>query len=124
MATIPWKNMIEWPWPDDRLERRTRVAMMYRDIARDADPQGCAELDEAMRASGQYWIVDSFAFDPEHLMTVKDVAEAADVTEAAVRQWIVRWPLVCRGRNDDGRKLYRWGDVLDHREERKNKRAT
>ena len=66
---------------------------MYRDRLADEAPAACTELDEALRAFGQSWILDGFATDPEDLLTVRELAEVADVTEAAVRQWVKRWPL-------------------------------
>lgn len=114
-----------WPWPDDRLERRSRVAHMYRDRLADEAPDACAELDEVMHSFGQCWIIEGFAVDPETLLTTDDLAEVADVTVNAVRNWVARWPLAPRGRNDAGRTVYRWGDVIEHHRARKGtRRAT
>lgn len=107
---------IEWPWPeDDRLGRRTRVAQMYRDMLGDIAPAACAELDQALTAFGQRWITDPPEPDTEALMTTRDIADFSDVSESAVLNWVSRWRIPCRGRNDFGRKLYRWGDIRDRR---------
>lgn len=109
-----------WPWPDDRLTRRSRIARMYRDRLADEAPQACAELDMVLRCYGQGWILDGLDVDPEALLTARQLAELADVGENAVRNWIFRWPLRCFGVDATGHNLYRWGDVLD----RQRKRAT
>lgn len=103
-----------WPWPDDRLARRSRVAHIYRDRLADEAPAACAEVDALMVTFGQDWALDSQAIDPEALLTVRELAEAADVAPGAVRNWVYRWPLRSYGVNDAGRNLYRWGDVIDH----------
>ena len=117
----------EWPWPeDDKLTRRTRVAMMYRDALRDAAPHECAELDEAMRAFGQYWVVGGrhgIYYEDDDLVTVAQIADERDTTEDVVRHWVHRWPLERKGRDDRGRALYRWGDVIAL-ERSKHKRRT
>jgi predicted kinase len=95
---------------------------MYRDRLLDTDAAACAELDQVMLAYGQQWIIDGFAVDPETLMTTQDLAEMADVSEDAVRNWVSRWPLHRRGRSDGGRNLYRWGDVIEHQKHRHAKR--
>lgn len=102
-----------WPWPDDRLDRRSRVAHMYRARLEAADPAGCAELDQAMRSFGQTWIVDDLALDPETLLTTAEVAELADVTPDAVRMWAHRGRIKACATNSARAALYRWGDVLD-----------
>lgn len=110
-----------WPWPDDRLERRSRIAHMYRDALADEAPQAATALDQLMARFGQNWILEGFAVDPETLLTVRQLAEVADVGENSVRNWIYRWPLRKQGSNDNGSALYRWGDVIDHQ---RYKRAT
>jgi hypothetical protein len=108
-----------WPWADDRLARRSRIAHMWRDLAHDLARQlgseEAAELDEALRAMGQDWILTGVPTDPDALLTVRELAEVADVDPSAVRHWIGRWPLRRYGTNDAGHGLYRWGDVLEHR---------
>lgn len=112
-----------WPWAtDSAVNRAKRVAHMFRDRLRDEAPAACAEMDNLMRVFGQAWIVEGVPTDPDELLTVRELAEVADVTEDGVRMWVMRWPLTCRGHNDDGRKLYRWGDVIDH-QKRKIKRG-
>src|SRR5690349_19568705 len=77
----------QWPWPDDRLERRSRVARMYRDRLADLDAAACAELDEVMAAYGQTWIIDGPYVPPETLMTEAQVADWADVSRRTVQKW-------------------------------------
>lgn len=86
---------------------------MYRDRLTDEAPEAATELDGAMRAFGQSWIIEGFTVDPEELVTVRQLAEIADVPTSTVRNWVTRWPLTCRGTNDAGHLQYRWGDVLD-----------
>jgi hypothetical protein len=77
--------------PEDRLERRTHVAMMYRRALADADAAACAELDEVMCALGQHWVYDGKTHHEEtDLLTIHEAAEWADVTRNTVRQWIAR----------------------------------
>lgn len=109
----------DWPWPDDRLERRSRIAHMYRDALTDEAPAAAADLDGLMRTFGQDWIVEALPTDPEALLSVAELAALADVPESTVRNWVARWPLARRGIADDGRALYRWGDVIDRQRLRK-----
>ncbi|MBJ7340639.1 hypothetical protein [Mycolicibacterium sp.] len=113
-----------WPWSDDRIDRYRRVAHMYRDRLADEAPAACAEIDFAMRSFGQDWIVGGYVSDPEELFTTTRLAELADVSEAAVRQWVKRWPLRRMGTDRDGRALYRWGDVIEHHAESKRKKQS
>lgn len=116
-----------WPWPDDRLQRRSRIAHMWRDLAHDLalhlGSEEANELDAALRAMGQTWILDGAPTDPDALLTASELAEVADVQLSAVTNWIRRWPLCSYATNDAGRPMYRWGDVLDHRR-RSAKRCT
>lgn len=102
-----------WPWPDGGLDRRARVAHMYRDALTDEAPGVAMELDGLMRQFGQDWILDALPTDPETLLTTGELAALAGVTPQAVRNWVSRWPLVRRGTSGDGYPLYRWGDVLE-----------
>jgi hypothetical protein len=91
---------------------------MYRDRLADEAPAACVEIDEAMRRFGQDWICEAILHaDPDALLTTAQLAEQADVSEDAVRQWVARWPLECQGKSDAGRNVYRWGDVLDHQKQ-------
>jgi hypothetical protein len=110
----------QWPWPrDDRLDRRSRVAHMYRDLAHDLDAIAATgqavALDDVLRAYGQTWILDGFPTDGETLLTARELAELADVSTYAVRNWIARWPLQAVAHNDAGVALYRWSDVVSRR---------
>jgi hypothetical protein len=80
----------------------------------DAAPAACAEVDGLMALCGQLWILEHFT-DAEDLLTVRQLALAADVTPKAARLWVDRWALECRGHDEFGRQLYRWGDVIERR---------
>jgi hypothetical protein len=81
----------QWPWPDDRFERRSRIAHMYRDKLLDVDAPACAELDEVMAVYGQTWIFGGYNhFEPGDLLTIDQAAEWADVSRNTVSQWIAR----------------------------------
>ncbi|ODR22126.1 hypothetical protein [Mycolicibacterium porcinum] len=102
-----------WPWPTDtREERRARVAWMFRGALAEAAPNACRELDAAMRAAGQHWILDEV---PDHaaddLLTVNELASILDVSGDAVRKRIRRGQIARRGLNYDGHGLYRLGDL-------------
>lgn len=122
-----------WPWPEDSpLDRRARIAHIYRDRLADEVPDACAQLDQLMEMCGQTWILGTdIEPDPEDFLTVREIAGICDTSEEAVRQWIHRWPLTRTGTSRDGRAVYRWGDVLDHRKdtdrhrgERRNSKRT
>jgi hypothetical protein len=116
----------EWPFPgDDKLTRYHRVAVAYRVALQDAAPDKCAEIDEAMRAYGQYWVVGGrlmIQYQDDDLVTVAEIADQQDTTEDVVRHWVHRWPLQRMGRDDRGRALYRWGDVLAHERSKRKRR--
>src|SRR5213076_388535 len=48
----------KWPWrADSPLERRSRVAQIYRHALENVAPEDCAALDAQMIAAGQPWVV-------------------------------------------------------------------
>lgn len=108
-----------WPWPeDDRFERRTRVARMYRDRLADLDATACAELDEIMNAYGQSWIIDGPYIPPETLLTEQQVAEWADVSRRTVQKWVERGHLE-RRINADQQIVYLLADLIDYQKRRR-----
>ena len=48
--------MPDWPWRENRLARRTRIAHLYRDVLLEAHPQGCAQLDDLLDSYNQHLI--------------------------------------------------------------------
>jgi hypothetical protein len=107
----------QWPWPDDRFERRSRVARMYRDALADCDAAACAELDEVMVAYGQTWIVDGPYIAPETLLTETQVAEWADVSRRTVQKWVERGHLERRV-NADKQICYLMADLVEYQRKR------
>jgi hypothetical protein len=96
---------------------------MYRDRLADEAPAACVEMDDLMRTFGQDWICEALLHpDLDDHLTTAEIAEQADVSEDAVRQWVARWPLEYRARNEAGRKLSRWGDVIDHQRQQRQRK--
>jgi hypothetical protein len=109
----------QWPWPDDdRFERRSRVAHMYRDRLADENAAACAELDEVMVAFGQNWIVDHHAVDPDSYLTPDEVASWADVSRKTVDKWVERGHLERRV-NADRQTVFLLADLIDYQKKRK-----
>jgi hypothetical protein len=109
--------MTDWPWPDDRFERRSRVARMYRDRLADADAEACAEMDEIMAAYGQTWVFDRPAVPPDALLTIAEVAEWADVSKRTVEKWVERGRLERRV-NADRQVVFLMADLIDFQKRR------
>jgi hypothetical protein len=77
--------MPDWPWNESRLERRTRIAHLYRDALFEAAPHLCYELDATLDTYGQHWITGTKPpINPDEPMTVKQIAEWTDVRVQAV----------------------------------------
>lgn len=106
-----------WPWPDDRFERRSRIARMYRDKLADIDAVACAELDEIMAAYGQTWIIDGPYVPPEALLTEAQVAEFADVSRRTVQKWVERGHLERRV-NADQQIVFLMADLIEYQKRR------
>lgn len=109
--------MTGWPYPDDRFERRSRIARMYRDCLADVDAAACAEIDEVMAAYGQTWIIDGPYMPPETLMTAAEVAEWADVSKRTVEKWVERGHLE-RRMNADNQVRYLLADLVEYQKRR------
>lgn len=108
-----------WPYPeDDRFERRSRVARAYRDRLLDIDAAACAELDEAMLAYGQNWIVDTQYIPPETEMTTEQVAVWADVSKRTVQKWVERGNLE-RRMNADNQVVFLLADLIEYQRRRR-----
>lgn len=106
-----------WPWPDDRFERRSRIARMYRDRLADLDPAVCAELDEVMAAYGQTWVLDSPDLPPETLLTTAELAAWADVSKRTVEKWVERGHLE-RRISADQQVVFMLADLIDFQKRR------
>lgn len=109
--------MSEWPWPDDRFERRSRIAHMYRDRLADIDAAACAELDEVMVAYGQTWILDTPDMPPDALLTAAEIAAWADVSKRTVEKWIERGHLE-RRINADHKVVFLMADLIEYQKRR------
>lgn len=110
--------MNQWPWTeDDRFERRSRVARMYRDRLLDTDPAACAEIDEAMIAYGQSWIIDGQYIPPETEMTAEQLADWADVSKRTVQKWVERGHLE-RRLNADKQVVFLLADLIEYQKRR------
>lgn len=107
-----------WPYPeDDRFERRSRIARMYRDRLLDTDAAACSELDAALLAYGQNWIVDTQYIPPETEMTAEQVAEWADVSKRTVQKWVERGHLE-RRINADKQVVFLLADLIEYQKRR------
>jgi hypothetical protein len=78
-----------WPWPADTpLDRARRVAGAYRDALLEADPAGCAALDERAVALGQGWVVPQPATVAlDDLLTAEQAAVYAQVGVRTLDEW-------------------------------------
>jgi uncharacterized protein YggL (DUF469 family) len=109
---------MNWPWPDDRLQRRTRVAQMYRERLADTDAAACAEIDEIMTALGQEWVYDGATHHERHeLLTLDEAAQYADVARNTVQKWISRGHLERRV-NADRQVAVLMADLIDFQQRR------
>ncbi|MGA5543503.1 hypothetical protein ACPCIR_16740 [Mycobacterium sp. NPDC051198] len=103
-----------WPWPHDtREQRRVRVALMFRSALEAADPTVCAELDAAMKASGQHWLFDTPEPAADDLLTASEIAGLLDVEPGTIQKRIQRGRLTRHGINTAGHSLFRWGDAIE-----------
>lgn len=111
-----------WPWPDDRFERRSRVARMYRDALKDERPDVCSQLDEVMVAYGQTWILDTPDTPPDTMLTTAEVAAWADVSKRTVEKWVERGHLERRV-NADKQVVFLMADLIEFQRRRNTPRS-
>ena len=98
--------MPDWPWPENRLERRTRIARLYRDTLFESDPHACYDLDATLDAYGQHWITGNRPpINTAEPMTAKQIADWTDSTIQAVINRIAKDNIQPVGRRN-GRKTY------------------
>ena len=74
--------MPEWPWPGNRLARRTRIAMLYRDALAEHAPQACKNLDAVLDNFQQHWITGNKPahINPNEPMTATEIAIWTDTS--------------------------------------------
>jgi hypothetical protein len=103
---------VSWPYPGDGpLARARRVAHAYRARLAEIDPQGCAELDDAMRRWGQGWAVPRVVtYDPDAMLTPAEAAELAACDPATLRQHRLRGRLTGEPHGRTWR--YRAADII------------
>jgi predicted DNA-binding transcriptional regulator AlpA len=93
------------------VERARRCASSYRHLAEQADPDGCAALDEQMLRYGQRWVVPQIAiYTDDDLLTADLVADFAGVAQKTVYEWRRLHDLPSRTTPDGIR--FRFADVI------------
>jgi hypothetical protein len=102
--------MPDWPWPETRLERRTRIAHLYRDTLLQHAPGPAAALDATLDGYGQHWITGTKPpIDPDEPMTAKQIADWTDTTVNNITNLIAARGITPIGRRN-GRKTYNLTD--------------
>ena len=109
-------SMPDWPWKETRLERRTRIANLYRDALFEADPHACYELDTLMDDLGQHWITGNrpIHLNPDEPMTAKEMADWIDTGVNNITNRIAARNITPVGKRN-GRKTYWLNDVCEKR---------
>jgi hypothetical protein len=113
-----------WPAPGDTATVSARkVARIYRTHLHTTSRTACDEIDRAMVAIGQRWVVPKIVtYDTETLVTVIDAAVIAGVQEETVRQWRnrgyidrtgTRAHLQVRGLSPGGAMMFMVGELLE-----------
>ena len=102
-----------WPWPENRLQRHSHIAEMYRDALWEADPHACYDLDATLDDYGQHWITGNRPpINTAEPMTAKEIADWCDVRVNNITNRIAArqiQPVGRRGR----RKTYRLEDFTN-----------
>lgn len=113
----------KWPWPaDSPLDRRSRVAQIYRHALERVAPDECASLDAQMAAAGQTWVVPNMeSYEPTDLLTAQRAAELFHVARRTIYSWRYQGlPVVT---TPDGPR-YRVTDLKNFVNERRRRRLT
>ena len=117
-----------WPFPEDTLlERSRRIALSYRSALLSIDPEHCRRLDDRAVELGQSWVrpLESEITDLDEELTADQIGELFTIDPRTVRMWGYRSHIKVRG--EDGKPLYRLGDVIDYmakaRQARRNDKA-
>jgi hypothetical protein len=94
------------------MRRARHVAIMYRAVLIESDPDAAARLDALMRRWGVTWVApDALVLpDPDDWLSVREACDMIGVDPVRLRQWRKRERIV--GRKDNGRWQYRAGDVM------------
>lgn len=125
----------QWPYPGDTpLQRARRWAQAYRQHLRTANPELCAALDDAARAYGDTWLVETLVtVNDDDLLTTAEAAELVGVDIETIRQWRKRGYksrsgdrqyLQKRGLTENGRPMFRAAEVLDAAQTTRQNRLT
>jgi len=113
----------KWPWrADSPLERRSRVAQIYRHALENVAPEDCAALDAQMIAAGQPWVVPNRdPYEPTDLLTAQLAAELLHVARRTIYSW--RYEGLKVVETPDGPR-YRVADLKTFVTERRRRRAS
>jgi hypothetical protein len=78
-----------WPWPvDTDLDRARKVAGMYRQHLKTANPAACAVLDDTVRGFGEEWLLEKEDLvRPNDELTTAEAADLVKVPVKRIREW-------------------------------------
>ncbi|OMC55450.1 hypothetical protein A5747_13530 [Mycobacterium sp. IS-836] len=79
------------------------------------DASVCGIVDDNMRDWGQGWVCSETPVDVNRLMSAKEIAEEFGLQPWNVHDWARRHPDLIPKHKQDGRTLFRLGDVLAYR---------
>jgi predicted GTPase len=106
--------MPDWPWPETRLQRRTRIARLYRDALTEHAPTACDELDALLDTYNQHWITGNHPpINTDEPMTAKEIANWTDTRINNITNRIATHNIQPIGRRN-GRKTYRLTDFTSN----------
>lgn len=120
---MPRKRLTDpWPWPaDSPIDRRERLARIYREALLRVDPDECYRLDADAARVGATWIAPKRAiYEPDDQLTAELLADDQRVQPRTIDAWVADGMRVIHSR--DGSR-YRYGDVLDYLADRRRRRA-
>lgn len=77
-----------WPWAENAIKRRERVAHSYRAALERAAPAQCAEIDAQMLVYGQSWVVPRIVpYGADDLLSAELAADYAGVALKTMYSW-------------------------------------
>lgn len=101
-----------WPWAENAIKRRERIAHSYRAALARTAPDVCAEIDAQLIEYGQSWVVPRVVpYGPDDLLDYELAADYAGCSVKTFYAWVskgmphVRTPDGIRVRFAD---LQRW----------------